>query len=731
MRVVAASIFVVLLAVTAAPALAQPTTAPARKAGTPELLQALARGGYVIYFRHGHTNWQEKLLDQVYAAEARFDLNNCASQRNLDAIGRDDARRINAALRAASVPIGKVYGSRFCRPSEYARIITGIDPERVDWLTGLSTTASMMRLREVIATVPDGATNTILGGHGERPFDLTGLVISEGDALVFDPRAVDPAKPGHYPIVAWIKPQEWLDLASVLQQAKGDIPAVRSFVVRGDSPIRHERLAAALAPLIGAPATVATLNGADLLAEAALRAAGAGTTRVEAGTVREDGLTPLTLRQHSIGAVNVLHDRYFDTANVRASLPDLLEGQVPDTRALARGLQLAREHPSKNTTVQFVDSRRGGRSAVDADVSIHDTKPWYGYAGANNAGVGSTGAGSTGRARVFAGGGYTNLWNRDHTLAGSVTSRAGAWDEVWQWGATYRAPIYAWGGAFTAYAGRSTVAGGLVAEGIRFATPGRVAGFSYKQHLVPRGDYHHHLLFALEDRSFADPAFAASTRSRPFSVGYGAHWEEQWSGWKFAVRAVQNASGGSENDNDTYARVRPGATDGWRAMRAEGDHMRILTYDWRLVTRARGQLTRNRLLPGEQMALGGEQTFWGTPFGVFSRMPWIEAGGVRGLGERAVTGDAGAQASVELWSWRLLPGQDLRAGVFCDVGQVRRRSAISGERAADSASSTGVGLHYQWRGQIAATIHYAHVLHAPSDAGAGRDRVHASVAMRF
>ena len=73
----------------------------------------------------------------------------------------------------------------------------------------------------------------------------------------------------------------------------------------------------------------------------------------------------------------------------------------------------------------------------------------------------------------------------------------------------------------------------------------------------------------------------------------------------------------------------------------------------------------------------------------------------------------------------------LNSGVFCDVGHVHRRSAISGERAADSASSTGVGLHYQWRGQIAATIHYAHVLHAPSDAGAGRDRVHASVAMRF
>ena len=38
-----------------------PALAQERDKGTPALMRALAQGGYVIYFRHGHTHWQQKL----------------------------------------------------------------------------------------------------------------------------------------------------------------------------------------------------------------------------------------------------------------------------------------------------------------------------------------------------------------------------------------------------------------------------------------------------------------------------------------------------------------------------------------------------------------------------------------------------------------------------------------------------------------------------------------------
>ena len=76
-------------------------SSPLRAVGTPELMRALAQGGYVVYFRHGHTHWQQKLIEQGMQAEGQHDLDNCATQRNLDAIGRADARRIHEALLAA------------------------------------------------------------------------------------------------------------------------------------------------------------------------------------------------------------------------------------------------------------------------------------------------------------------------------------------------------------------------------------------------------------------------------------------------------------------------------------------------------------------------------------------------------------------------------------------------------------------------------------------------------
>jgi phosphohistidine phosphatase SixA len=177
---------------------------------TPELLRALSQGGYVLYFRHGHTHWQQKLIDQAMAAEARFDYANCATQRNLDSIGRNDAAGIAAALRAARIPVGKVLASRYCRPAEYVALITGKQPEQVQWLTGLSTPQSLVAIKREVASRPSDGSNTFLGGHGDRPFDLTGLVIQEGDTLVFDPRLHKGDDPGKFRPVAWIKPAEWL-----------------------------------------------------------------------------------------------------------------------------------------------------------------------------------------------------------------------------------------------------------------------------------------------------------------------------------------------------------------------------------------------------------------------------------------------------------------------------------------------------------------------------------------
>src|SRR5262249_5451815 len=84
-------------------------TTPAPSAG--DVLKRLRSGGYVIVFRHGATHADQADTDP-------FNLDNVAKQRQLNDKGRAEAKAVGDVFRAASVPIGKSYSSRFYRAVE-------------------------------------------------------------------------------------------------------------------------------------------------------------------------------------------------------------------------------------------------------------------------------------------------------------------------------------------------------------------------------------------------------------------------------------------------------------------------------------------------------------------------------------------------------------------------------------------------------------------------------------
>src|SRR5712691_6963762 len=94
------------MAVAGPPASGQ-TSAPAAPLPESELIDALRRGGYVIYFRHAATNPEE-------ADTSDPKLGQCAAQRNLSAEGRRMAREIGAAFQTLRIPVGKVVSSPYC-----------------------------------------------------------------------------------------------------------------------------------------------------------------------------------------------------------------------------------------------------------------------------------------------------------------------------------------------------------------------------------------------------------------------------------------------------------------------------------------------------------------------------------------------------------------------------------------------------------------------------------------
>jgi len=80
-----------------------------------DLATRLQQGGHVLMLRHAHA--------PGFGDPPGFHLDDCATQRNLDASGRAQATAIGEWLRRQGVQEAKVYSSQWCRSLETARLL--------------------------------------------------------------------------------------------------------------------------------------------------------------------------------------------------------------------------------------------------------------------------------------------------------------------------------------------------------------------------------------------------------------------------------------------------------------------------------------------------------------------------------------------------------------------------------------------------------------------------------
>jgi len=80
-----------------------------------DLATRLQQGGHVLMLRHAHA--------PGFGDPPGFELDDCATQRNLDASGRAQAIAIGEWLLRQGVREAKVYSSQWCRSLETARLL--------------------------------------------------------------------------------------------------------------------------------------------------------------------------------------------------------------------------------------------------------------------------------------------------------------------------------------------------------------------------------------------------------------------------------------------------------------------------------------------------------------------------------------------------------------------------------------------------------------------------------
>lgn len=172
------------------------------------LASALRQGGYVLVMRHANSPAQPP--DRADADPANVKL-----ERQLDATGRDAARVMGEAVKAARIPIGDVLSSPTYRALQTvnlaslgkAKTFAELD-EGAAGMQGNAESTRVAWLQAEVMQAPRAGTNTIVVTHAPNIKDSFGIDAAAGEMLVFRPDAKGGAAQ-----VARIKIGDWQGLA--------------------------------------------------------------------------------------------------------------------------------------------------------------------------------------------------------------------------------------------------------------------------------------------------------------------------------------------------------------------------------------------------------------------------------------------------------------------------------------------------------------------------------------
>lgn len=143
--------------------------------------ELLATGGRVLMIRHAYAPGT--------GDPAHFRIGDCSTQRNLNAEGREQARRIGRWLREQGVETARVYTSQWCRCRETAELL-GLGP--VKELPALNSfferpedrEPNLAALRNFLERQPAGGELIVLVTHYVTISAVSGRGVSSGEGIL-------------------------------------------------------------------------------------------------------------------------------------------------------------------------------------------------------------------------------------------------------------------------------------------------------------------------------------------------------------------------------------------------------------------------------------------------------------------------------------------------------------------------------------------------------------------
>jgi len=535
----------------------------------------------------------------------------------------------------------------------------------------------------------------------------------------------------------WRKPLSykgftWLALAFALAassqaqaQAPASVPDVQAplelrfdisrYQIEGNTILPAEAADAAVAPFAGKQRDFGDVQRALEALEAVYRARGYSAVQVFLPEQDlEKGTVILRVLEARIRKLQIEGNKFFDEANIRASLPSLAEGKTPNALDVAKNLRIVNESPAKQTNVTLRAGENDGEIDAIVDVTDENPKKWF-------ITLDDTGNKQSGVNRIGFGFQNSNIGGRDHALTLQYVTSLQRPKTMGIYSLGYHMPLYGRAASMDFIVGYSDVDVGATQTPtgeLKFSGRGGVLGMRYNQQLDRIGTYDHRLIFAIDHRNYRNTcsfgifgaagcgAAAVSFSLTPVWLTYTGTFNQPRGQFGFHATAVTNLPGGTKGNQDAIGAARFGANARYWVYRGGLSYAQALEDDWQVRARVDAQYTNQVLVAPEHFGIGGMNS-------------------VRGFVERQHADDRGYSASVEAYGPELAEkigwaNWNIRVLGFLDVGRTRRVDALASEVVHNGIASWGFGFRISQQKSFFLRADLAQIL----DPGGSRERSH-------
>ncbi|AKM07752.1 hypothetical protein AM2010_1686 [Pelagerythrobacter marensis] len=479
------------------------------------------------------------------------------------------------------------------------------------------------------------------------------------------------------------EPVETAEPAAREQTASPD-PAARrvdilNYAVSGNTLLSTVEVQRALQPYLGPARPLADVDAAREALMNAFHAKGYETVNVIIPEQQvANGNIRLEVVEMRVGRLRVEGATYYSPDDIRARMPSVKEGEVPNYNELSQ--ELAGVNRSRDRMVSPTVRAGLEPGTVDIDLTVEDSLPLHGSIELND-----RASSSTERLKVSASATYGNLFQADHSLSIQGQFSPEAPEESWAVSASYAAPIKGTPLTLVAY-GVHTDSDVAALGGINVLGSGDIVGLRAIYSAVagdPAAPTVHQFTAGLDYKKFTESLLSDDNPSYtpidyvPLMLRYDV--SERRAAYDFDLGlGVAFGLRGLAADDIEFGLKRYNANANWLALRGDLSYIRKLPGDWRVGGGFAWQYAGEPLISNEQFSIGGFDS-------------------VRGYYESYKIGDDGLSGQFEVHSPNFAGTgsflRELRLFGFADGGFIRIYDPLSVQEINGALASVGGGVN--------------------------------------